>query len=306
MEKPMNHNGALAIDDLAINRYYDIYHPILPVLPHNPKRFHTYLSSAPVDVRNAFLHAIYALTAADQRALTPSSPHSPPVTPAHVDHTLKSCDLLGAQAFVADDRAHMSLSRNLLHLQTLLLLAINADRRSFAPAQLESRSSSSQDSVYTTRFVASIMGAAWGCANSMRLGEMNTMSKKRSHEQMESPEIPNDVDSEESLARRAWWILVILDRWRSMSTSSMPMISDDKIALWEWDRQLLGDVGFHLIRVSLVLGHIAEVLSSVATGDVSNNLAQLARFLTGELERIRETAEMILSHDVLLNVAFWY
>jgi len=304
-EKPVIQNGALALDEAAIARYYDVYHPALPVLPHNPKRFHAYLSAATVDVRNAFLHAIYALTIADHRPLTPSSPHSPPANPAHVEHTLKSCDLLGAQAFVPDDRGHMTLSRNLLHLQTLLLLAINADKRSFAAPQLASRGPESQDSVYTTRFVASIMGAAWGCANAMRLSEMNVMLRKRSHEHMESPESTNDVDSEESLAKRAWWILVILDRWRSMSTSSMPMISDEKITMRDSDRQLLGDVGFQLIRVSLVLGHIAEVPASIATGDIPINLAQLARFLNGEAERIRETAEIALSHDALLNVAFW-
>ena len=310
LEKPGISNNALPIDDAAINRYYDIYHSALPVLPHTAKRFHTYLAAAPLHVRNALLHAVYALTALDNPPLTPSSPHSPPTTSAHIDHTLKACDLLGSEAFVPDERGHMSLSRNLLHMQTLLLLALNADKRCFAPPQVDwSRNSPAhtpQETCYTARFVGSIMGAAWGCANAMRLGEAPVLLRKRTHEQMENQDSAGDVDSEENLARRAWWIMVILDRWRSVSTSSTPLISDDKITLRDSDRQLLGEVTFHLVRVSLVLGHVAEVPTSIMSPDVSLNLPQLARFLNGEAERVRETAEIALSHDALLNVAFWH
>ena len=114
-----------------------------------------------------------------------------------------------------------------------------------------------------------------------------------------------DIDSEECLSRRAWWILVILDRWRSASTSSIPLISDDKIYLKDSDRHVLGEVGYHLVRISCVLGHIAEVPSSASSPDRPLNLSQIARLLNGEVERTRETAEHVLNRDALLNVAFW-
>ena len=305
-DKPMT-NGALPIDESAIARYYEIYHQGLPVLPHNQKRLHSYLAAAPTHLRNALLHAIYALTSLDQGPLTPASPRSPPPLPSHIDHTLKACDLIGVEAFVSDDSSQM---RNLLHMQTLLLLALNADKRAFSPPQLDSPrgmvSPLLQEHGYTSRFVGSMIGAAWGCANGMKLSETKGMTRKRSHDQMDTQELIGDIDGEEALCRRAWWILVILDRWRAASTSSMPLISDEIISLKDRDRHVLGDVAFHLVRISCVLGHIAEVPQTESDPDMSPNLSQIARLLNGELERVRETAELPINHDALLNVAFWY
>jgi hypothetical protein len=282
---------------------------VLPVLPHSIKRLHAYLATAPLHVRNGLLHAIYALTAVDSHPRTPPSPHTPPSPPAHIHHTLKACDLLGSEAFVPDDGSHTGISRNLLHMQTLLLLALNADKRAFSPPQVSSAHSMPipplQEHGYTSRFVSSMIGAAWGCANEMKLGEAGSIIRKRTHAQMENAQDPNaDVDGEVSLGRRAWWILVILDRWRSSSTSMMPLIADDKIYLRDSDQNILGDVAYHLVRVSCVLGHIGEVPSS--TPETRSNLAQVGRFLNGEIERVRETAEPAMEHDALLNVAVWY
>lgn len=298
-------NGAVPIDESALARYYEIYHPALPVLPHNQKRLHSYLAAAPTHLRDALLHAVYALTSIDQAPLTPASPRSPPPLPSHIDHTLKACDLIGVEAFVSDDR---SLLRNLLHMQTLLLLALNADKRAFSPPQVDSPRGMAvpplQEHGYTSRFVGSMIGAAWGCANEMKLSETNGVLRKRSHDQMEGQESP-DVDGEEALCRRAWWVLVILDRWRAASTSSMPLIPEENICLRDRDRHPLGEVGFHLVRLSSVLGQATEVSQTASDPDKSLNLSQIAKLLNGSIERIRETAEIPLKHDALLNVAFW-
>ena len=107
-----------------------------------------------------------------------TSPHSPPTNPQHIEHTLKACDLVGMEAFVLDDRKQVNLSRNLLHMQILLLLALNADKRAFAAPQVDSMHASvaitpSQERGYTSRFVGSMIGAAWGCANELKLCENN-------------------------------------------------------------------------------------------------------------------------------------
>ena len=313
--------GAIPIDLAALNRYcsplrfsdyryYEIYHQTLPVLPHNAKRLDGYLAAAPVHLRNALLHSVYALTTIDSNPSTPSSPNSLPSPPAHIEHTRKACDLLGMEAFVADERNPVSLSRNLLHMQILLLLALNADKRAFAAPPANNSypipPHAMNERIYTSRFVGSMIGAAWGCANEMKLSESNGMNRKRTHEAMESPgDSVGDVDGEESLSRRAWWILVILDRWRSVSTSSMPLISDDKIYLKDSDRAVLGDGVFHLVRISCVFGHIAEVPNSTMSAETPLNLAQIARLLNGEVDRVRETAERTLSQDNILNIAFW-
>lgn len=196
--------------------------------------------------------------------------------------------------------------RNLLHMQILILLALNADKRAFAAPQTETghAHSSLREHGYTSRFVGSMIGAAWGCANELKLGEGCVIGRKRTHDQPDGSTEIGDIDGEECLWRRAWWILVILDRWRSASTSSMPLIPDDKIHMKESDRQLLGDGAFHLVRLSCVLGHIAEVPNS--SPEVSSNLAQTARFLNGEIERVRETAERSLHQEAILNAGLWY
>jgi hypothetical protein len=199
----------------------------------------------------------------------------------------------------------MSLSSNLLHMQTLLLLAINADKRAFAPKQPESAqqipSPPGQEQGYTSRFVGGMIGAAWGCANDMKLGETNGVIRKRTHDQMENTaEGLGDVDGEECLSRRAWWILVVLDRWRAASTSAMPLISDEKIYLKDTDRHVLGEVGYHLVRLSCVLGHIAEVPLSIMSPDMPLNLGQLSRLLNGEVERVRAESRPITQPCVLV------
>lgn len=214
------------------------------------------------------------------------------------------------EAFVPDERNPLSLSRNLLHMQILLLLALNGDKRAFAAPPTNNSysvvSHAVNERIYTSRFVGSMIGAAWGCANELKLSESNGMVRKRPHEAMESPGgSTGDFDNEECLSRRAWWILVILDRWRSASTSSLPLISDDKIYLKESDRAVLGDGAFHLVRLSCVFGHIAEVPNSAMSSETTLNLAQIARLLNGEVERVRETAERTLSQDAILNIAYW-
>ena len=319
-KSPVPLNAELPLDEAAIHRYtsfvsppnfsyYDIYHPIFPVLPHSMGKLHGYLAAAPLYLRNSLLHAIYALTAVDPRPATPTSPRSPPPTPAHIDHTLKSCDGISAAALNADESNQMSLSRNLLHMQILILLALNADKRAFAaPQEFEPGvTGATNQQTYTPRFVASVFGAAWGCANELRLHENSSaMTRKRTHEQMESPTELIDPDGEDNLARRAWWILVILDRWRAVSTSSMPLISDDKIYLKDSDRQVLGESTYHLVRLSCVLGHIAEVPNSNVSPDVSLNLGQIARLLNGEVDRVRETADRVINQNAILGAAFWY
>jgi hypothetical protein len=195
-------------------------------------------------------------------------------------------------------------------MQILLLLALNADKRAFAAPPANNSYTIPphliNERIYTSRFVGSMVGAAWGCANELKLSESNGMNRKRSHETMESPgDSVDDLDNEESLLRRAWWILVILDRWRSASTSSMPLISDDKIYLKESDRAVLGEGLFHLVRISCVFGHIAEVPNSAIPAETPLHLAQIARLLNGEVDRVRETAERTLTQDAVLNIAFW-
>lgn len=57
-----------------------------------------------------------------------------------------------------------------------------------------------------------------------------------------------DPDSDESLGRRVWWCLVIIDRWHAVSTSSPLMIPDSSVVLFQEDKMLLGETGYQIAR----------------------------------------------------------
>lgn len=109
----------------------------------------------------------------------------------------------------------------------MLLMAIEADNRDPARGQ--------------AGFPHSFwLGSAVGLAYSMKLH-----IHKAANQQSE-----NDPDSEEKLARRIWWSLVIIDRWHAASTSSPLMIPDTSVVVFPEDQVLLGDNLYHLARKS--------------------------------------------------------
>jgi hypothetical protein len=58
----------------------------------------------------------------------------------------------------------------------------------------------------------------------------------------------NDHDSDERLARRVWWSLVIMDRWRAASISRPLLIPDTSVVVSQDDQTLLGEGLYHLAR----------------------------------------------------------
>jgi hypothetical protein len=82
------------------------------------------------------------------------------------------------------------------------------------------------------------LGIAVGLANSMKLYLHNQADRTGG----------NDPDSDEKLARRIWWSLVIMDRWHSLGTSSPVMVPDGSVVVYPEDESLLGEPLFHLAR----------------------------------------------------------
>ena len=82
------------------------------------------------------------------------------------------------------------------------------------------------------------LGSAVGLAYSLRL-HLRQQPDKLSEA---------DPDSEDKLARRLWWTLVIMDRWHASSTSSPLLIPDGSVMMYADDEALLGDSLYHLAR----------------------------------------------------------
>lgn len=208
----------LAIILTLICRYYSIIHPTFPFLPHSKVRLRTRLSHASPRVRDAVLQALYcAVRSNPASTLAPTGP-------------FESRGVAEA-AFAAqyEDPSARSITDNLIYLQTLIFLILEADNR--GPAAIRGQLGPPR---------ALWLGAAIGLAYNLRLHYGNTGIKPL--------ESGDHDDTDEKLGRRAWWALVILDRWNAVSTSSPLLIPDSSVVLLQEDQSLLGIAPYHIAR----------------------------------------------------------
>ena len=56
------------------------------------------------------------------------------------------------------------------------------------------------------------------------------------------------IDTVHAQNRRAWWTLVVVDRWHAVGTATAPQISEFNTNFAEDDRQLLGEQLWDLAR----------------------------------------------------------
>lgn len=197
--------------------YYKAIHPTYPILPNSKARLNARLATCPSVLKDAFYESLYAAAQSFSASNAPA---------AEYRGAKKAAKILALQL---DGSTTSTFSTNMVYLQTLLLMAIEADRRGPLP---EGQTGATQ-SVW--------LGAAVGLAYSMKLHVHKPVDK-----QSES-----DSDSEDKLERRIWWSLVVMDRWHAAGTSSPLLIPDGSVIVYPEDQALLGDNLYHLARESL-------------------------------------------------------
>lgn len=197
-------------------RYYRLIHPTYPLLPNSKSRMRLRLLECPAVLRTAFLEALYAAVR--------SSPASIFRQTYSVEGMRKAAELLTSSQFEA--MATRTKTVNLVHLQTMILIAIQAENH--GPAK--------HDQSGLPR--AAWLGAAVGLSYSLKL-HVNPPRNRHSL---------GDLDSDDNLGRRAWCVLAIMDRWHAVSTSSPLLVPDTSLVLVPEDQSLLGDVVYHLAR----------------------------------------------------------
>jgi hypothetical protein len=201
---------------LIYSSYYKAIHPTYPLLPHSKARLNARLATCSPALKDAFYESLYAAA----QSFSASN-----VSATEYRGAKKAAQILALQF---DSSATSTFSTNLVYLQTLLLMAIEADNR--GPVT-EGQTGATQ-SVW--------LGAAIGLAYSMKL-HVHKPADKQSE---------SDTDSEDKLARRIWWSLVMMDRWHASSTSSPLLIPDGSVIVYPEDQVLLGDNLYHLARTS--------------------------------------------------------
>lgn len=164
-------------------------------------------------MRNAFLEALYSTVRSSPASRVRGSSRS---------GARRASDLIVSSQF--ENPTTRSYRENLIYLQTLILMGLEADNHG-------------PESTGPPR--AAWLGAAVGQVYSMKLH-----SNRFPREQLQS----GDPDSDEKLGRRAWWVIVVLDRWHAISTSSPLFIPDSSVALLPEDQSILGTSPYHLAR----------------------------------------------------------
>jgi len=169
------------------------------------------LARCPLRLREAFLEALYGTTAPSKSSASRS------------DSIKRAIELV--RVLEADEGPTYTRSQNLVYLQTLILLA--------AEAETQARSST-----HSAPSRATWLASAVGVAYHLRL--QDAFDRRRAN--LEDP------DSNDCLGRRVWFILTILDRWHAASTARPLLIPDANVVLQAEDLEVLGDLTFQLTR----------------------------------------------------------
>ncbi|KAI9682387.1 MAG: Glucose-responsive transcription factor [Caeruleum heppii] len=192
------------------------------------------------------------------------------VTPLSYQTATQPANMKAAEMVTAlqydEGAVSFTRSQNLVYLQAMIMMAIEADNNR-GPAM--------------TRNSHVWLGSAVGLAYHLGL-------------QRSSP-FTGDADSDESLGRRIWFILTIMDRWHAASTASPLLVPDVNMELKIEDREVLGDTTFQLTRLSSILGHASTLFTSPpsATSSLLSSSSAgslIHRLLLGELARYNESS----------------
>lgn len=256
---------------LISNRYYNTIHPTYPILSLSHDRVRARLSSCPLPLKHAFHEALHAAV------LTVSSPAHDSAAQQGIQ---KATQLVASFQF--ENAAVRPASANLILLQTMMLLAIEAE------THITNEHSGPSRSVW--------LGSAVGLAYSLKLH-----LQKRPEDLVET-----DPDSDDKIGRRVWLSLVIMDRWHASSTSSPNLIPDLSVVIYLEDQVLLGEAFYQLARkhtcpgmscnsneigLSVILGHFAgaALVFSDLTNPADPAIRLTGTLLRGEMERWRES-----------------
>lgn len=114
---------------------------------------------------------------------------------------------------------------DLIYLQCLIIMIINIDN--YGPGGLRNE--------HEGPVKASLLGRAAGTAYAMGLPQ----------EAMQIGEA-TETETDQCVRVRAWWSLVILDRWHSISTATPLIISGDTVVLPSNLKTILGEANYRL------------------------------------------------------------
>ncbi|KAI1806292.1 hypothetical protein F4811DRAFT_157435 [Daldinia bambusicola] len=275
----LNHNGTTReLDEGAFNGYLNVVHSCFPLLAASKARVESQLAQCPPLLRDAFVEALYG---------TMQSFVSIPGLYTNVDIGSGTRMITEWES----DLTPRTPVMNLIHLQTLILTALATDN--YGPPSLKGEHGGPSK--------ASVLGRAVGLAYSMRLHVSGLET---------SVDAPLESDSDENIATRAWWTLIMLDRWNAIGTASPLFIPNDSVVILPSLQSVLGENVYHLARLSNIIGHFAPVAltSPKVLSPESGAAPILSSFFNLSMELFREILPQSItpsSHPVL-HMVYWH
>ncbi|KID92817.1 C6 finger domain-containing protein [Metarhizium guizhouense ARSEF 977] len=172
--------------------------------------------------------------------------------------------------------APSSRATDIVHAQTLLILIIDADWRG-------------------TSSLPFLLARAVALANSMKLWKCSPVDST------------TEPDSDDELCVRIWWSLVLMDRWHAAGTGQPAQIPDRSVVVPASLENTIGEVSFHLLRLSKLLNRISFVISTLQAGLYTAD-ASMAAILTDYIENYREDlpAHIDAAAYPMIHLAYWH
>ncbi|KAL1998810.1 hypothetical protein VTN02DRAFT_5538 [Thermoascus thermophilus] len=217
------------IDEGALNAYYRVIHPILPILPNSKDRVLEILHQCSREVQEVFLHALYAVTGTNLSRL-----EKPFVKVLSFENAQ---ELVMAQARVYYQIR--STATNLIWLQILLFMVLESDSR--GPDNFRGKNGIPK-------------GTLAELAGRLGFSLAKSLDQLRLGKRFENP----DMDSDAGLARRGWNIACILCRWHAASVADLDPFSINEIAA-AGDEKLLPESTMQLAKYSTILPTVLEM-----------------------------------------------
>ncbi|KAK4249709.1 hypothetical protein C7999DRAFT_39194 [Corynascus novoguineensis] len=261
------------IDDSVFNRYLEVIHPIFPVLASSKARVQSLLWQAPPGLQNAFYNAFFSMI----KHFLPG-----PAGPVDGDPAI-TWRLL--TEWEAECKPRSSVT-DMVRLQTLVMAAISVDFHGIAPAKGQPRAPSK----------AEILGRAVGLGYSMDIYRWPVDPH---------PNSELDTNSDDNVALRAWWVLVMLDRWHALGMAKPPLIANQAGVARPGLKHIVGDAVYALIRMSYILGLALPIAMDPLADPMSLEGASVGRLATG-ISHILDWVFPNERTDYVLDLAYWH
>ncbi|OIW24817.1 hypothetical protein CONLIGDRAFT_69375 [Coniochaeta ligniaria NRRL 30616] len=245
-----------------------------PILASRSFRVQALIAPCAVHLREAFLEAFYA-----------ALKHTQELPPGTSGDTRTANKLLTEWETDNNTRSYQT---DLVHLQTLLLMAIETD--SHGPASVKGHHGGLPK--------GSFIGRALALAYSM--GLQTTMIDLNPEEL--------DVDMEDNIAMRAWWSLVMLDRWNAIGAALPAQIPADTAVILPVLKSIMGEGPYALMHLSQLLSNFVPMALTPPKRCGHTQVPTLSSWVNLAIESFRLNLPPSITPDThpVVHLAYWH